>query len=105
MSKKQKNQPEEVKYIPLDDPAFVWTTYDLGCSAALLTAGFELLSLNKDNPHKSLFVFKKVENIDEAVEGYWSGKLVVAARSYFDNIKMLKNRIYSEWFYAYRWAN
>lgn len=97
MAKKlNKSQSEEYKYIPLDDPALVWTTYDLGCSAALLTAGFELLSLNKDNPHKSLFVFKKVEEIAEAVEGYWSGKLVVSARSYFDNIKMLKNRIYSE---------
>ena len=95
MSKKLPKS-EEHKYIPLDDPAFVWTTYDLGCSAALLTAGFEVLSLNKDNPHKSLFVFKRTENIDGAVEDYWSGKLKVKARSYFDNIKMLKNRIYSE---------
>lgn len=93
--KKQK-QSEEYKYIPLDDPALIWTTYDLGCSAALLTTGFELLSLNKDNPHKSLFVFKRTESIDEAVELYWSNKLPVMARGYFENIKMLKNRIYSE---------
>ena len=96
MSKKQKSQSEEYKYIPLDDPSLVWTTYDLGCSAALLTAGFELLSLNKDNPHKSLMVFSRRKGLDQAVEDYWSGKLEVKARSYFDNIKMLKNRIYSE---------
>ncbi len=93
MTVKEKGQ---YKYIPLDDPSLVWTTYDLGCSAALLTAGFELLSLNKDNPHKSLFVFARSNELDKAVEDYWSSKLKVKARQYFENIKMLKNRIYSE---------
>lgn len=87
--------PEDYKYIPLDDPAFVFTTYDLGCSAALLCGGFELLSLNKENPHKSLFVFRRADGIDDVVDLYWSDRLEVKARSFFDSIKALKNRLYS----------
>jgi hypothetical protein len=82
--------------IPLDDPAFVWTTYDLGVSAALLCADFELLAVKKSNPRKSLFVFKKEVGIDETSDKYFSDRLQVKARSYFDHLKALKNKLYSE---------
>lgn len=29
-------------------------------------------------------------------EGYWNDKIKVNPRTYFDNIKMIKNRMYSE---------
>lgn len=76
-----------------DDELFA--TYDLGCSAALLTTGFELNGLDKTNPRKVQFVFNRAADIEKSVNDYWADKLNVAARSYFDNIKMLKNRIYS----------
>ena len=82
--------------IPLDDPDFVWTTYDLGVSAALLCADFELLSVQKNNPRKALFVFKKENSIDETADKYFSDRLEVKARSYFDHLKALKNKLYSE---------
>ena len=93
---KNNRSPEEYEYIPLDDPAFVWTTYDLGCSAALVCAGFELLNLDKVNPRKALFVFRKQDGIEDVVDAYWSDRLEVKARAYFDTVKMLKNRLYSE---------
>ncbi len=97
MAKEKNHTPEEdYKYVPLDDPSFVFTTYDMGCSAALLCAGFELLSLNKEQPHKSLFVFRRADGIEDVVDGYWSDRLEVKARSFFDSIKALKNRLYSE---------
>ncbi len=97
MAKNKNHFPEEdYKYIPLDDPSQVWTTYDMGVSAALVCVGFELLSLNKENPHKSLFVFRHADGIEEIVDLYWSDKLEVKARSFFDGIKALKNRLYSE---------
>ncbi|OGN26031.1 MAG: hypothetical protein A2925_04865 [Candidatus Yanofskybacteria bacterium RIFCSPLOWO2_01_FULL_44_22] len=96
MDKKKPFNPEDdYKYISLD-PSEVWTTYDMGVSAALLCVGFELLSLNKEQPHKSLFVFRRAERIDETVDLYWSDRLEVKARSFFDSIKALKNRLYSE---------
>jgi len=87
---------KEVEYIPLDDGSLVFTTYDLGCSAAILCAGFELLSMDKENPRKVLFVFKREDGIERIVDLYWSDRLEVKARNYFDTVKMLKNRIYSE---------
>ncbi|HOX30535.1 MAG TPA: DUF5659 domain-containing protein [Candidatus Paceibacterota bacterium] len=91
-----KKHIEDVQFIPLKDSSEVFSTYDLGCSAALLCAGFELLSLNKENPYKSLFIFKREDGIDETVDGYWADRLEVKARSFFDAIKALKNRLYSK---------
>lgn len=87
---------EDVTYILLDDSSVVFTTYDLGVSTALLCAGFELLSVDKENSKKALFVFKKEDGIEGVANLYWSDRLEVKARSYFDHFKALKNKLYSE---------
>lgn len=74
----------------------VFATYDLGCSSALISAGFELVSLEKSNPRKVQFIFRREVGIEKVVDEYWADRLEVKARAFFDNIKMLKNRIYSE---------
>lgn len=78
------------------DPLQVWTTYDLGVSAALTCAGFELLQVEKSNPRKALFVFRRADGIDEIADQYFADRLEVKARALFDAIKALKNRLYSE---------
>jgi hypothetical protein len=72
-----------------------FATYDLGLSAALVTEGFELISLVRDNPKKVKFVFPRTKELEKCVDDYFAGRLLVSARSLFDNTKMLKNRIYS----------
>ena len=84
------------QYLPIDDPAVVFTTYDLGVSTALLCAGFQLLSVDKMNPRKALFVFKKKDGIEDVADRYFSDRLDVKARSFFDHLKALKNKLYSE---------
>lgn len=84
-----------LKILQTDDNKNYFSTYDLGLSAALISVGFELISLDKQDPHKVLFIFEKKIGIDKAVNDYFSGRLKVSARGLFDNIKMLKNRIYS----------
>lgn len=71
-------------------------TFDLGCSSALVSAGFELVSLDKSNRKKVEFIFKRGTGIENVVDNYWADRLEVKARTFFDNVKMLKNRIYSE---------
>jgi len=90
------NKNEKSKVIALNDPAYVWTTYDLGVSTALLCAGFELLSLNRNNSRKVLFIFRREENIDKTANAYFADQLKLNARSYFDQLRALKNRLYSE---------
>lgn len=70
-------------------------TYDLGCAAALMSLGFDLLSLERTNPRKVQFQFQKINTIDESANDYFLGKLEIKARLMFDNIKTLKNMIYS----------
>jgi len=93
----KKGQPEDdYKYIPLDDYQNYLYTFDLGAAASLVTAGFELVSLDKANPRKVQFIFRREVDIDKVVDDYWADRLEVKARAFFDNVKMLKNRIYSE---------
>jgi len=92
----KKSRPEEYQYIPLDDQTNYFYTFDLGCSAALISAGFELVSLDKTNPRKVQFIFRREVGIEKVVDDYWADRLEVKARAFFDNMKMLKNRIYSE---------
>ena len=94
MRKTNKNEKPEVA--ALNDPAYVWTNYDLGVSTALLCAGFELLALNRNNPRKVLFIFRKTGNIDETANAYFADRLELNARSFFDQLRALKNRLYSE---------
>jgi hypothetical protein len=96
MADEKQQESIEVHHIPQYDPTAVFTTFDLGAAAALVHMGFELLSLDRVNPKKIKFVFKKNEQIEQMVSSYWADTLSVGARGFFDTIKMLKNRIYSE---------
>jgi len=82
--------------VDFKDPAFVWTTYDLGVAAALLCAGFELLALDRANKRKVLFVFRKAKGIDDTANAYFADRLELNARAFFDQLKALKSRLYSE---------
>jgi len=73
-----------------------YKTYDLGCASALASVGFEVLELDKSIIKKVQFIFRKNNELDEAVNLYWSGKLKVDARRYFEELKNIKNRIYSD---------
>ena len=89
---KKKQSSESV--LSLWDPSNVWTTYDIGVSTALLCAGFELVGIEKGNPKKALFTFKREGNIEEVANSYFADKLNVKARSFADNLKALKNKLY-----------
>ena len=67
-----------------------FATYDLGCSAALVTEGFELVSLVRDNPKKVQFIFLRTKNIEKCVDDYFAGRLLVSARSLLTTQKCLK---------------
>jgi len=87
---------KKMRYVPVDDPSLTFTTYDLGVSTALLCIGYKLLTVEKDDPRKALFVFEKEDGIEQDANSYFSNQLEVLARSYFDHLKALKNKLYSE---------
>lgn len=77
-------------------PKDYYYTFDLGAAAALVSAGFQLALLDKTNPRKVQFAFLREAGIEKVVDQYWADSLEVKARLFFDNLKMLKNRLYSE---------
>lgn len=85
---------EEYTRVPLEGDE-VFTSYDLGVSAALVTAGFSLLTLDRANPRKVRFIFRRETGIEKVADDFWSDRLEQKSRSYWDNIKTLKNRLYS----------
>lgn len=70
-------------------------TYDIGLAGVLVTLGYTLLDVDRTNPRKSQFMFRRDEQIDKMVKNYWDNSLNIPARSLVDNLKMLKNRLYS----------
>jgi hypothetical protein len=73
----------------------VFATTDLGIAAALFTADFELLNLDKSDPRKVRFVFSRDDGIAKVADDFWSNRLEQKVRSFWDNVKVLKNRLYS----------
>jgi hypothetical protein len=45
--------------------------------------------------HKIGFLFVRTPQLEDEAQNYFDGRLMVDARSLFENTKMLKNRIYS----------
>lgn len=69
---------------------------DLALAASLISCGFEVLDTMRDASGRVHFEFAQTDELERAVSSYWADTLDVKARTYADNIKMLKSRIYSE---------
>lgn len=83
----------ELEYI---DPSLSYSSFDIGLITALISKGYLLIAVDKTDRRKARFLIQRTSGIDAHINNYWDGKLVVDARSYFDNLKMLKNRLYSD---------
>jgi hypothetical protein len=71
-------------------------TYDLFLSSTLVTLGFRIDSLGKQDKQKVSFYFQRERGLDEAVQSYWAKSLLVEPQAFAANLKMVKNRIYSQ---------
>jgi hypothetical protein len=84
------NEPE---YLSQEE---FFSTFDLGLTSALFCLEHELYAVDKDNsPSKAQFIFRRDKTIERDIEAYWNTQLKLNARSYFDAIRCVKNRLYS----------
>lgn len=72
-----------------------FSSHDIGLVAFLLSKKFELIDLDKTLKSKVLFILKRDDDIDNAIKNYWSFKSSVDAQTYFNQLKRLKNQIFS----------
>ncbi len=92
---KEKNIKNSLRDTNFSNSKVYLQTSDLGLATALCCKDYELVSLDKSDSRKVSFIFKKDTGIGETIEAYWANQLEAKARAYFDNLRTLKNRIYS----------
>jgi hypothetical protein len=70
-----------------------FSTFDLALTAAI-SMYIPLDSIDKSNPNRAEFVFKREEGIDQLIQSYWRGDLKVEPKLYFSQLKIIKSRLY-----------
>jgi hypothetical protein len=69
---------------------------DLGLAAALICFDHKAVGTRQDEAGRVYFFFLKSDDLDEAVDRYWSYRLLVDARQYAETLKAVKSQIYNE---------
>ena len=71
-----------------------YKTSDLAI-ATTLSLYCPIIKIRKDNPRKAEFLFERNPELDGLLDRYWKKELLVEPRTYFDQLKALKVRLYS----------
>lgn len=95
IQKHTKGVPDKSGRISSDNYNERYSTFDLGCASALVSSGFKIVSLEKSNPKKVQLVFRREAGIEKVADDYFADRLEIKARSFFDEIKSIKSRLYS----------
>jgi len=72
-----------------------YSTSDLALATAI-SLWYPIDAIDKTDPRKATFLFKRDEKIDELLEAYWKRELKVEPQTYFNQLKAIKARLYSE---------
>jgi len=72
-----------------------YRTADLALATAVFLF-YPLEAIDKQNPRKAQFLFKRESQLDELIESYWRGELKVEPQAYFNALRIIKARLYGE---------
>lgn len=73
-----------------------FSTSDLALAGAIaLFYPLEAIDKTQD-PYKAQFLFKKDNQLDQLIESYWRGEMRIEPQAYFNTLKSIKARLYSE---------
>lgn len=62
----------------------------------VLSLFYPIDSIDRQNPYKATFLFKRDAQLDQLIESYWKGELRVNPLAYFNQLKTIKARLYGE---------
>ncbi len=69
-------------------------TSDL-CLATSLSLYSPILSIKFELSGKGIFIFERSKSNDGLIDSYWNGSLLVKPLEFFQQLKVLKSRIYA----------
>jgi hypothetical protein len=72
-------------------------TQDLNLSAVLIAKSFKLQDIEKNSEGKATFLFCNSASLQKIISQYWNNELLVNPQDLFNVLKLLKNRIYSNY--------
>jgi hypothetical protein len=77
-----------------DDTDFFLKTSDLALATAISVLGVAIEAMQETDGERMNFIFTKSERLTDIVNRYWRGELLVEPQAYFNQLKVLKTRIY-----------
>lgn len=72
-----------------------FNTSDFYLASCLVSMGFSVYRLDKTDPERCQFIFKRNSGLDDAIDKYWENKLKINPKIIFDSQRFLKSRIHS----------
>ena len=76
------------------DSDFFFKTSDLALATAISVLGVAIEAMQQTNSERMNFIFTKSDKLTDIVNRFWRGELLVEPQSYFNQLKVLKTRIY-----------
>ncbi len=76
----------------LNENSFI-RTQDLALATAI-SLSFSIENIDRQNPRKAQFIFKRNPKLDEFIERYWHRKIKVEPTAYFEALRVIKARLY-----------
>jgi len=70
-----------------------YETSDLALATAI-SLWYPIEALDHTKPRKTKFIFIRKNGLDKIVETFWKRQLKIDALSYFNQLKMVKSRLY-----------
>lgn len=70
-------------------------SFDLAL-ATTLSLWFPIETIDKTNPQKAVFLFKREAGLEEMAEAFWKKELKVEPQAFFSQLKFIKSRLYGE---------
>lgn len=71
----------------------LYRTSDLALATAL-SLWLPMQDIDKSNPRKAQFLFIQNDKLYELIKKYWRGKLKVEPLAYFNQLRVIKARLY-----------
>jgi len=64
--------------------------------ATAISLFYPIEAIEKENPKRAIFVFKRTKELEKTIAKYWKRELKVEPQAYFNQMRILKARLYNE---------
>lgn len=82
-----------MKMIPHQE---LYTTSEWPLICSLVTFGHQIEHIDRTDPLRVVFGFRRQGNIEQIIENFWKGGLNVPVVSFYQNLRLLKARLKNE---------